>query len=338
MESGPELPPVSVRVTQAWSGAAASAHPARVVPVHEADVATRMAGTLTAVTVEVGDRVAAGTVVARLDDADIRARVDGAAAQVELAERTFQRMSNLARDGAASQQELDEARARLEGARGQLAEARAQLDYAVIPAPLAGTVTARMADPGDLAAPGQPLLRIAGPGIKVVAELPGELQGRLDTGTEVVIEGTDGHPVRGTVLRAVPSLDPASRRFRVEVAPAEAAALLAGSAVRIVLPAGGDESRWIPADAVVRSGQLTGVYTVESDTLRLRWLSLGRTEGAGVEVLAGPAGALTVVREPAQDLRDGQPVSSVETVSGPGVHSGSAPSAGTATSATSVEG
>jgi hypothetical protein len=74
----------------------------------------------------------------------------------------------------------------------------------------------------------------------------------------------------------------------------------------------GAGTRWIPADAVVRRGQMAGVFTVEQDSLRLRWLRLGRTVGDAVEVLAGPAGELTVVRSPARELVDGQPVSQMQ--------------------------
>ena len=56
----------------------------------------------------------------------------------------------------------------------------------------------------------------------------------------------------------------------------------------------------------------TGVYTVESDTLRLRWVRLGRVTPSAVEVLAGPGETLTVVRDPAADLIDGAPVADAE--------------------------
>jgi hypothetical protein len=76
---------------------------------------------------------------------------------------------------------------------------------------------------------------------------------------------------------------------------------------RLEIEGGGPETRWMPADAVVRRGQLTGVFVVESDTLRLRWVRLGESRGDAVEVLAGPAGDVRLVRRPAPQLVDGQP-------------------------------
>jgi hypothetical protein len=71
----------------------------------------------------------------------------------------------------------------------------------------------------------------------------------------------------------------------------------------------GEGPRWIPADAVVDRGQLTGVFAVEADTLRLRWVRLGQHRDGAVELLSGPAGAdLTVVRRPTADLFDGRAV------------------------------
>jgi RND family efflux transporter MFP subunit len=309
---GGAMAPVQVQVSPARSGADADLQPARVVPVQEAEIATRTTGTIASIPVQVGDVVAAGARLATLDDADVQARIEAAAAQAELARRTFQRLENLAADGAASQQELDQARAGLAAAEGGLREARAQSAYSVITAPFAGTVVTRMADPGDLAAPGMPLLRLASREVKVVADLPAERLRGLSAGMTVEVE-VGGERFPATLLRVVQALDPASRRGRVEMTVE--GDLLPGTLGRVRLPGGTDGgTRWIPTDALVRSGQLTGVYAVERDTLRLRWVRLGRRSGDAVELLAGPAGDLTVVRSPGADLRDGQPVQRAETV------------------------
>ena len=84
-----------------------------------------------------------------------------------------------------------------------------------------------------------------------------------------------------------------------------------GSYARLEVRRRGQGPRWIPSDAVVSRGQLTGVYTVESDTLRLRWVRLGQERDGAVELLAGPGGEVSVVRRPAADLFDGRVVSSM---------------------------
>lgn len=303
----PVLDPVAVEVSGAVTAADAGLEAARVVPVQEAEVATRTAGVVARMAVQVGDRVPAGALLARLDAADVDARIAGAEAREALAARTFTRIENLARDGAASQQELDEARAALAAARAGVEEAGAQGTYVEIRAPFAGVVTARMADAGDLASPGRPLLRLAGDAVKVVAELPASRVGGVEVGDRVTLS-TDSDVLDGVVRRVVPALDGASRRFTVEIEPASREGLMAGAFVRLGLEGGGGPTRWIPEDALVRNGQLTGVFAVEGDTLRLRWVRLGSSRGDAAELLSGPPGELTVVRTPSGQLRDGQPV------------------------------
>ncbi len=303
--------PADVTVSHPARATAAESFPASIVAERSAEVATRMSGTVEAVLVDVGDRVVRGQPLVRLDAADIRARVAAAEAALELAERSHRRVAALEEDGAASRAELDEATARLESARAGVREARAQQAYSEVRAPFAGEVTARSVDPGDLAVPGRPLLRLVAPGaLKVTAELPGHRAGSLSAGSVVRVRaaGLDA-PLEAEVTRVVNALGAGARTFRVEarvVAPPPS--LLPGSWARLELPREGTGARWLPADAVVRRGQLRGVWAVADDTVRLRWVRLGRETDQAVELLAGPAGDLMVVRRPAADLHDGRPV------------------------------
>jgi RND family efflux transporter MFP subunit len=304
-----EVEPVAVAVTDAWTASANRTYAARIEAGRQVDIATRASGRLRSIPVDVGDRVRAGQVVARLDAGDVQARIQSAEAHFALAERTHGRVDRLAAEGAASAQELDQAVAALEAARAGLAEARAQAEYVEVTTPFAGVVTARMADPGDLAVPGRPVLRIEGDGRhRVVADLPVEARSEIAVGDELLVRYDDA-VASATVSRVVPALDPATRRFRVEASLDESASWPAGAVVRIEVEGAGGGSLWVPEDAVIRRGQLTGVFAVEADTVRLRWLRLGRESGGAVEVLAGPVGSLTVVRRPAAEVVDGAPVS-----------------------------
>jgi RND family efflux transporter MFP subunit len=310
-------PPADVTVSRGvWAGATQS-FPATLVSAEEAVVATRMSGAVREVRVDVGSRVRAGQVLVVLDDADIRARLGAAEAGVALAERSLQRVENLNADGAASDQELDQARAAAEVARAAFGDARAQLAYSEVTAPFDGFVVSRTVDPGDLTAPGRPLLRLAGAsGQNVEADLPAEMSGAVREGDPVTVSVPGaGARVAARVSRVVPALTPGSRRFRVvavfDGAAPTASGFVPGAYARLELATAGQGSAWIPADAVVERGQLTGVYTVEESELRLRWLRLGRRVEDAVEVLAGPATELVVVRGPAADLRDGRAVGAV---------------------------
>jgi RND family efflux transporter MFP subunit len=306
--------PVDVVVSTALRAPAVESFPASVVSERTAEIATRMSGTVLRVLVDVGARVRRGDPLVELDANDIAARVTAAAAQEELAKASHRRVENLARDGAASQQELDQATAALAAATAMRREAEAQEGYAVVRAPFDGIVTRRTVDGGDLALPGQPLLVMVAPGaLKVVADLPGTRAGSLRDGETitVLVEGV-AEPLTARVSRVVSALGGASRTFRVEAALEHTPeGALAGSYARIELAREGEGPRWVPADAVVDRGQLTGVYAVEADTLRLRWVRLGQRRDGAVELLAAPGGALVVVRRPSPDLFDGRPVGSL---------------------------
>jgi hypothetical protein len=144
----------------------------------------------------------------------------------------------------------------------------------------------------------------------VVADLPADAGTFVAEGTALTVRA-HGVSSGATVTRVVPALDPASRRFRIEARLEGDVPWRPGTAVTLAVAGAGAASLWIPEDAVVRRGQLAGAFVVESDTLRLRWLRLGRIEGGAVEVLAGPSGTLTVVRRPTPSLVDGSPVAAM---------------------------
>ena len=313
--------PAEVAVSAATRAPAVESFPASVISERTAEIATRMSGSVEQVLVDVGSAVRRGDALIRLDATDVEARVNGARAQEELARRSFGRIENLARDGAASQAELDQVRAALEAARAGVMEAEAQGAYSVVRAPFDGIITARSIDRGDLAVPGRPFLTLVAPGaLKVVADLPAQRAGSLEEGNPVGVR-IDGLLVPGTVMRVVPALGVGSRTFRVEASLPDGVDVMPGAYARLEVARVGEGPRWIPSDAVVERGQLRGVYAVEGDTLRLRWVRLGQVREDAVELLAAPAGDLAVVRRPAADLHDGRVVSAsrVEPWTAPGV-------------------
>lgn len=307
-------PPVDVTVSEVKAASSAETHVGALEPDFVASVSTRISGVVEAVLVHEGQAVRAGEPLVRLDASSIEAGVDAAQAQVELAERSFDRVEALARDGAASQQELDEVSARLQVARAQLSGALAQRTYVVLSAPFDGVIKARHADPGMLALPGQSLLVVQSREASTVRlELPGELWEHSAVGrTMRVSDAKSGWATEARVTRRAPGIGDASRRFRVELSVASVeGGPLPGTLVDVIMDGTGGETLWVPADAVFERGQLSGVFAVIADTLRLRWIRTGVRDGDRVEMLAGlPVGDL-VVRAPASDLRDGVPVGTV---------------------------
>lgn len=305
---------VTVTVSRPAMAAGTAAFAATVRAVERADLATRVSGTVVAVPVDVGSQVTAGQVVLRLDAEDVAARTRAADAELDRARRAFERMAALHTDGAATDQELDDARARFRIAEAGFEEARAQRAYVTLRAPFAGVVTSRSVDPGDLAVPGRPVLGLAGgSSLEAVTDLPGAWSGSVAAGdTVAVVQPETGERIPALVARVAPALEASSRRFRVEASlPATAAGtwgLVPGAYVQLEVSAPGRGSLWIPADAEVTRGQLTGVFTVEEGAARLRWIRPGERRGEALEVLAGLSGGVSVVRRPPPGLEDGQAV------------------------------
>ncbi len=303
--------PVEVTVSSSVKLAGEEGHPATVAASREARVATRISGRIVEIPVDVGSSVDAGDTLAVLDGGDVRARIEAAEAGARIARRTWERVRALATEGAASEHELDGARAEMEAAEAGLRAARAQLEYTVLTAPFRGTVVARSADPGALAAPGAPIVTIVSrEGRKVRADLPARLAGAVEVGDRArIVDPRGGPQLVVRISRVVPAVSEASRRFRVEAELPAGTVLVPGTVVALHLPGAGESTRWIPADAVVRRGQLTGVYTVEEGRLALRWVRLGLSRPGAIELLAGPVGP--VVRDPAPGFYDGRPLEAV---------------------------
>ncbi|MBT8479026.1 MAG: efflux RND transporter periplasmic adaptor subunit [Gemmatimonadetes bacterium] len=300
----------TVDVSAAVSAESGTQIPARVVARETASLATRASGTIESIRVDVGSSVRRGQVLVRLEASGVESAVARAEAQTVAARRTFDRLQNLERDGAATRQELDQAEAALRTAEAMLAEAHSARGYVSMEAPFAGTVTARYADPGDLAVPGRPVLVISGTGgVKLEADLPATMVGVAEGEPVTVVATGSGARWPATVRRVVPVIDLASHRFRVEAtfdSPGDQP--VAGSFVRLEFAGRGEASAWVPSDAVIRRGQLAGVYVVDEDVARLRWIRTGRRGDDAVEVLAGLGEGALVVRDPEPGLVDGAAV------------------------------
>ena len=267
---------------------------------HRADISTRLMARVTEVPVDLGARVRAGQTLIRLGVDDIAANrtkaeaaVTVAAAGRDEAARMTARMDTLHAEDVVSRVQRDQARLGLTHAESQLAMAEAALrevetaaGYARIVAPFDGIVVDRSVDPGDLAAPGMPLLVVesAGPREVVLAVGP-ELAAGLREGTTVEVVARDGRRADGAIRVVAGGADPTTRTVEVRVeVPSD---WPTGVSATALVPSGARLAVTIPAGAVVRRGQLTGVHVVTGDAVALRWIRVGRTIGDRVEVLSG---------------------------------------------------
>lgn len=276
-------------------------------PVRAATLSTKLMASVTAVLVHEGDRVAAGQLLVRLDARDLDAKRTQVEAGLAEATAVYQdatvqtgRIRALYADSAATKAQLDQAETGLARAGAAVATAKAMASelaatasYAEIRAPFAGMVTHRFVDPGSFAAPGAPIVTVEDAStLRVAVSAAPEVVQGLRAGTEVRAMVGDS-PVSAKVEGIVPS-GPNLYTVNAVVANSKGA-LLSGSPATLALPRGTRRAILVPAAAVVRQGDLTGVRTVVDGQPSLRWIKLGRTTDGLVEVLSGLAPGDTVV-------------------------------------------
>jgi RND family efflux transporter MFP subunit len=253
-----------------------------------AELSTRLMGRVETVRVRAGDAVGPGQLLLTVERAALTAAEQQARSALEQATSHLRRTERLYSDSAAPLVQLEAARTAQAQAQAQARAVEADLAYAEIRAPFAGIVVSRLADPGDQASPGQPLLVVEDRSAReIVVTVPDELRDQLRPGQTATVEiGASGRRHTARVLAVVPGADPRSPTVEVRLAGPEA--LTPGVAAVVELPAAGRSALQVPASSTTRRGQLEGVYLFASDsTLRLRWIRTGRTRDSMVEVLSG---------------------------------------------------
>ncbi len=298
-----------VRLVQDGPASAAAWVAASLAAARRATVSTRLSAAVRAVPVEEGTRVAAGQPLVLLSDEDVRAQLAAAETGLQTAEANERRFAELAAQRAATPAELEMARARRAEAAAAVAAARAALGYTELRAPFDGTVQARRVNAGDLVGPGQPLVEVEGAELELQATLSEEEARGLSVGQTLRFRSGDRQgTARVTALS--PGGDPVSHRrsLRARVLGAPEG-MRAGSFARLELPAGAPAAGgvWVPQSALVRRGDLTGVFVAEGGRALLRWVAPGAPVGDRVPIRAGLRSGEAVIDAPGS-LRDGQPI------------------------------
>jgi RND family efflux transporter MFP subunit len=310
--SEPALPVAAVEVQTVGSRAfAATEEVVGTVRARlRASIEAKVSGRIQALRVAPGQRVEAGELLAQLDAAEIRARLDQAQALRQLAERDLKRFAELRQQQAVTQQEYDAVEARHRVAQASVAEAEAMLGYTLIVAPFAGVVTRKLAEVGDLAGPGRPLLELEDPArLRLEADVPEALLSkvRLGAAMDVRVASMDAR-IEGVVGEIAPAADPNTRTFRVKLDLPPAAGLMPGQFGRVAVPVGERSALRVPAASVVRRGQMELVFVVAGGRAELRLVKTGRALDQECELVSGVEAGEAVVVKGAAGLVDGQPV------------------------------
>ena len=306
-------------------------------------ISAQMPGHIRQVWVEAGAHVRAGQLLVTLDDAAMQSALNQASAaqtaverqqaaarsNAQLAAGTLARYQILKDEKSVSPQEFDEVekrsqaaalelqalQAQSEGAKAAVTGARTQLGYTALHAPFSGVISARLADPGTLAAPGGPLLQLDSDGPLQVYTTVDELligSTRLGMQVPVSIEGTGQTGLVGTVAEIVPVADPASHTFLVKLNLPALKNGRSGMYVRVGFPGAKKVAVLAPQSAVVMRGSLACVYALDAEGIaRLQVVTLGNRHGDQVEVLSGVGPGERLVDNPGDRDLAGRRIDSV---------------------------
>lgn len=281
-----------------------------VQPEYKITVSPRVSANIVELRARAGQAVGKDDRVVRLDDRDLRARVEQAKealrhaeATRDLAESDFGRFKQLFADGAIARQQFDQAdmqrkaaTADVMHAREVLREVEVALSYAEIRSPVAGVVIDKLADVGDLAVPGKALLTLYEPGhLWLEASVREQEASHLRMGATYRVRlDASGREMAGRLVEIVPAADSTSRTVTARVALPSTEGLYPGTFGRLLIPVGETESLFIPQAAVIRVGQLAMVDVVANGTLERRTIQTGASGDGRVEVLSGLAPGETI--------------------------------------------
>ena len=325
--------PAALETASETAWPAGSELTASVLPFRRATPGTVLMGRVDQVLHREGDRVRAGTVLARVESRDVAARlaqaragVTAARAMEENARLMKERMERLHASQAATQKNLEDARAgheaasaNLEAAREGVKAAELYVAYSNVTAPFDGVIVEKRIELGDMAAPGMPLFVVEDTSkMKIEAAVPESAASGLASGraVEVEIPAAGAALRRGAVSEILPAADPRSRTFTVRVLlDNHDGALRSGMFARLHISAGEAAGApegavvTVPETALVRQGPLAGLFVVDdAGVARLRWITTGETREGRVAILTGLSAGERFVVSPPPELADGRRV------------------------------
>ena len=309
-----------IRTGPALSGALA--------PEREATIRAELSAPVVETLIDQGQRVAAGQLLIRLDDAAIRdqvlsarSAVTTAQANLTVAQHEQDRNEALLKAGAIAERMVEQSRAQVTAARAQLATAQAQLASADkqasntrITAPFAGIVSARQVNAGDVVSPGTALVTVVDPStMRLEASVPAEALGAVRLGAPVDFSVT-GYPNRhftGRVTRVNPIADPATRQVRIIASlPNTGGTLVGGLFAEGRVSSESHRAPIVPQSAVDERGLRPSVVRLKNGRTEKAEVSLGLRDAATetVEVTQGVATGDTVLLGAARGISAGTPV------------------------------
>lgn len=258
----------------------------------DATLAAAVEGTLVDLKADLGDAVAKGQVLARINPDEYRFKLDQAKAVLLQAQANAARAAELHKGGIISPTALEEARVALARAQAEADLAAKKVADAEVRAPFAGAVARRLASTGDYLKVGQPLFQLVmRHPLKFTGEVPEKHLAQVKVGSalSLAVEAFPGLRFTGKVSRKAPGVNPQSRAFTIEARIDNATGLLSpGTFALARLHVGTQaEALVVPDAALTAFAGVTKVFVLEGSKVRERAVTVDRHLPEGGVVVRG---------------------------------------------------
>lgn len=276
-------------------------------------------GRIVSLSFQEGKLVKKGAIIVKLDDAEQRAALAAAEADLKLRESRFKRAEELAQKGFISEQALDEARANLDILRAQVQEVRVARERTVIRAPFTALAGLRKVSPGAYVKKGDDIVELtAVDQLNLDVSVPEVYLPQVKIGQPVTltVDALPGQSFSGKVYAMEPVVDLATRGALVRARiPNASGKLKPGMFARVSAKLGSRPNAVVvPEQAILPKGGKSFIYKVVDGKAQLTPVVLGQRTPGQVEIVSGISAGETIVVDGLLKLKPGSAVAPVEMV------------------------
>ena len=254
-------------------------------------LSSKVMGRVVVLTVNEGDYVSQGKLLLKIESGEISAQEYQAQAAYNNTKLQFDRIKRLFDEEAATQMEMDQATLALESAKASLNAAKAMTSYTFITAPIAGQVMEKRINLGEMALPGQPVLKIEdNKNLRLEATIKEQDIRFVQPGKPVTvqIDALPGKEIKARIAQVVPAADIRTHSFIVKIDIPADKNLITGMFGKAFFSTGKREVILVPKRAIVNMSGITGAYIVSSEvTAVFQMIQLGEMHGDSVEAVTG---------------------------------------------------
>ncbi len=269
--------------------------------INQATVSAQTSGRVVELPVDVGDVVKKGDLIVRFTDVEQKARAASAQAKFAEARAQYTRMQDMLAKQLIAKADFDKAEAAFKSLDAARTEADEGAANTAIYAPYAGILVSRHIKVGETVAPGTPLLTgLSLEQLRAQVDIPQQHIGPVRRFKQARVLLPDGSVLATSDLRIPPSADTQTHSFKVLVnLPPGDHGLFPGTLIKIAFASGTTEQLAVPASAIARRGEVTGVYVITQNSLDLRLVRLGtKTADDRYPILAGLSAGDSIALDP----------------------------------------